>query len=152
MPSFEHIESGYWRPLLQANLDGHFAVMQAVLPSMRARSWGRIVNVSSTIASDGMAGVPHYAAAKAGLHGLTRSLAKEVGSAGILVNVVMPGLTLTERNLEQIHEATREQYAQAVPIGRLLTPEEVAQPIVFLGSAANSSITGAVVRASGGRA
>jgi len=152
MPPFEHIDPGYWRPLLQANLDGHFAVMQAVLPSMRARSWGRIVNVSSTIANDGMAGVPHYAAAKAGLHGLTRTLAKEVGPAGILVNVVMPGLTLTERNLKQIPDATREHLGRAAPIGRLLTPEEVARPIVFLGSAANCSITGAVVRASGGRA
>jgi 3-oxoacyl-[acyl-carrier protein] reductase len=152
MPPFEHIDPSYWRPLLQANLDGHFAVMQAVLPSMRARSWGRIVNVSSTIANDGMAGVPHYAAAKAGLHGLTRTLAKEVGAAGILVNVVMPGLTLTERNLERMPDATREHYGQAAPIGRLLTPEEIARPIVFLGSAANCSITGAVVRASGGRA
>lgn len=152
MPPFENIEPDYWRPLLRANLDGHFAAIQAVLPKMRTRAWGRIVNVSSTIATDGMAGVAHYATAKAALHGLTRTLAKEVGADGILVNVVMPGLTLTERNLAHIPEAKREEYGKAAPIGRLLTPEEVAEPIVFLGSDANRAITGAVIRASGGRA
>jgi 3-oxoacyl-[acyl-carrier protein] reductase len=98
MPAFEKIEAAFWRPLIQANLEGYFAAIQAVLPAMRQRSWGRIVNVSSTIANDGFVGAPHYAAAKAGVHGLTRTLAKEVGPAGILVNVVMPGLTLTEKN------------------------------------------------------
>jgi len=148
--AFERLPAEEWRPLVHANIDGAVAAIQAVLPSMRARGWGRIVNVSSGIAVDGMAGAGPYAAAKAALHGLTRTLAKELGPAGILANVVMPGLTLTERAVELIPAARREQAAQASPIRRLLRPDEVAPTIVFLCSAVNSAITGEIVRASGG--
>src|SRR5207247_1844223 len=121
-----------WRPVFEANLEGHYAAIQAVLPSMRARGWGRIVNVSSAIAVDGLPGAGPYGAAKAALHGLTRTLARELGPAGILTNVVMPGFTLTESNLERAPAALREQVAQASPIRRLLTPAEVVPTIVFL--------------------
>jgi 3-oxoacyl-[acyl-carrier protein] reductase len=149
-PPFEEVEPDYWRPLLEANVEGPYAAIQAVLPAMRARSWGRIVNVSSGIAVDGLPGAGPYAAAKAALHGLTRTLAKELGPAGILTNVVMPGLTLTERTLERLPATLREQIAQGSPIRRLLPPEEVVPTIVFLASAANTAVTGEIIRASGG--
>jgi 3-oxoacyl-[acyl-carrier protein] reductase len=125
-------------------------MIRAVLPAMRARTWGRIVNVSSGIAVDGFPGAGPYATAKAGLHGLTRTLSKELGRAGILVNVVMPGLTLTERMLGMLPASVKEERSNASPIGRLLPPEEVAPTIVFLSSAANTAVTGEIIRASGG--
>jgi 3-oxoacyl-[acyl-carrier protein] reductase len=91
-----------------------------------------------------------YAAAKAAFHGLTRTLSKELGPAGILVNVVMPGLTLTEHVATMIPAATRDKMAQASPIRRLLPPEEVVPRIVYLCSAANKAMTGEIIRASGG--
>ncbi len=149
-PLFEHRAATSWRPVLEANVEGHYHAIQRVLPSMRARSWGRIVNVSSTVAADGLPGSGPYGAAKAALHGLTRTLAKELGPAGILANVVMPGLTLTEGNVERIPAASLEPIAAETPLRRLLRAEEVAATIVFLGSAANTALTGEIVRASGG--
>jgi 3-oxoacyl-[acyl-carrier protein] reductase len=147
---FEEVARDHWWPLLEANLGGPYAAIQAVLPAMRARSWGRIVNISSTIAVDGMAGSGTYAAAKGALHGLTRTLARELGPSGILANVVMPGLTLTEQNLERLPEEVRDEHARGPPIRRLLSPDEVVPVIVFLASAANTAVTGEMIRASGG--
>jgi 3-oxoacyl-[acyl-carrier protein] reductase len=149
-PLFEHRTPSSWRPVLEANVEGHYLAIQHALPSMREQSWGRIVNVSSTVAADGLAGSGPYGTAKAALHGLTRTLALELGPAGILVNVVMPGLTLTESNVERFPPATLEPIAAATPLRRLLRPEEVAATVVFLGSAANTAVTGEIVRASGG--
>ncbi|NVB84799.1 MAG: SDR family oxidoreductase [Kofleriaceae bacterium] len=149
-PAFERVEPDYWRPLFESNFEGHYSAIQAVLPSMRARGWGRIVNISSGIAVDGMPGSGPYAAAKAALHGLTRTLAKELGPAGILANVVMPGFTMTERNLERITPSMRDEAAAATPIRRLLVPDEVVPIVTFLGSALNTSVTGEIIRSSGG--
>jgi 3-oxoacyl-[acyl-carrier protein] reductase len=145
----EEVRSRDWQPLLHANVDGAYAAIQAAVPAMRARSWGRIVNISSGPALDGLPGAGPHAAAKAALNGLTRTLAKELGPAGILVNVVMPGLTLTERNVESLPAAVREKAAQASPLRRLLHAEEIAPTVVFLCSAANTAVTGALVRAGG---
>jgi 3-oxoacyl-[acyl-carrier protein] reductase len=150
MPRFEELPDEEWRSLLRANLEGPYTAIQAVLPSMRASGWGRIVNVSSGIAVDGMPGAGPYASAKAALHGLTRTLCKELGPAGILVNVVMPGLTLTERNAGRIPPERRAEFERSSPIRRILPPEEVVPTIVFLSSAANTAVTGEIVRASGG--
>src|SRR5687768_4267014 len=106
---------------------------------MRKGGWGRIVNVSSTVAADGMKGMAPYGTAKAALHELTRTLAKELGADGILVNAVMPGLTLTETNREQLPAEVIREVAASAPVQRLLEPEEVARAMVFLGSAANTA-------------
>jgi 3-oxoacyl-[acyl-carrier protein] reductase len=151
-PPFEQLPADEWRDLFRANAEGPIAAIQAVLPAMRSQRWGRVVNVSSGVAVDGVPGGGAYGAAKASLHGLTRTLCKELGPAGILVNVVIPGVTLTERMAATLPPALREQRAQASPIRRLLPPEEVAPTIVFLCSAANTAVTGEVVRAGGGRA
>jgi 3-oxoacyl-[acyl-carrier protein] reductase len=149
-PQFEELPEQEWSEILRANIEGTYTTIQAVIPSMRSRGWGRIVNVSSGVAVDGLPGAGPYATAKAALHGLTRTLAKELGPAGILVNVVMPGLTLTERNASQLSPVAREQMAKMSPIRRLLPPEEVVPMIVFLCSAINTAVTGEIVRASGG--
>lgn len=150
MPPFESVEPADWRRVYEANFEGHYRAIQAVLPTMRARRWGRIVNISSGIAIDGYPGAGSYAAAKSALHGLTRTLAKELGPAGILTNVVMPGLTLTEAMLARVPAARRDAIAAASPIRRLLPPDEVVPAIVFLASAANTAVIGELIRASGG--
>ena len=149
-PRFEDLPEAEWTAMLRANIEGYYAAIQAVLPSMRAKGWGRIVNVSSGLAVDGMPGAGPYVAAKAAMHGLTRTLMRELGPAGVLVNVVMPGATLTEHMIERIPAERREQMASASPIRRLLPPEEVVPTIVFLCSAANTAVTGEIIRASGG--
>ncbi len=149
-PLLEDLPTDEWRPLVRANLEGAFQTIQAVVPSMRKRRWGRIVNISSGVAVDGVPGASWYEAAKAALHGLTRTLSKELGPEGILTNVVMPGFTLTEHNAQRLPPALGEQMAQASPIRRLLPPEEVAPIIVFLCSPMNSAINGEMIRASGG--
>lgn len=150
-PRFEDIPPAEWRSVVHDNVDGTFAAIQAAVPSMRARGWGRIVNVSSGVALDGVVGASPYAAAKSALHGLTAVLARELGREGILTNIVVPGVTLTERLSELITPEIQEQRGKAYPIGRLLPPEEVAPTIVFLCSAANTAVTGEIIRASGGR-
>jgi 3-oxoacyl-[acyl-carrier protein] reductase len=148
---FEDVPAETWQPLIRANVEGVYGFIQAVVPTMRARGWGRIVNVSSTAATDGLTGYAWYVTAKSALHGMTQTLARELGPSGILVNVVMPGGTLTESLMEQVPEPLLRREAQSVPIRRLPKPEEVARVIAFLASPSNTVITGEAVRASGGR-
>jgi 3-oxoacyl-[acyl-carrier protein] reductase len=123
--------------------------IMAVLPYMRRNRWGRIINVSSAVAADGYPGGATYGAAKAALHGLTRTLAKELAPEGILTNVVMPGLTKTESVLSLMPQLV-EEAAKVSPIRHVPTPEEVASVIVFVASAANTTVNGEVIRANGG--
>jgi 3-oxoacyl-[acyl-carrier protein] reductase len=135
---------------LRANLDGPFTVAQAVVPAMRAQNFGRIVLISGTSGADGLPHAAVLSAAKAALHGLTRSLAKELGRDGVLVNAVLPGTTLTEHITELLPAAARAAREQASPIGRLLGPDEIAPAVAFLGSPVNTGVTGELVRVSGG--
>lgn len=149
-PSFEEVSPEQWRTMIRTSLEGAYLTIQAVLPSMRQAEWGRIANISSSLAEDGLPGAGSYAAAKAGLHGLSRTLARELAPEGIFTNVVMPGMTLTERAWKHLPESIREQVASQTPTGRLTTPEDVAATIVFLASAANGHINGETVRVTGG--
>jgi 3-oxoacyl-[acyl-carrier protein] reductase len=149
-PPFEEVSPEGWRRMFETTVDGVFHVVRAVLPSMRERGWGRIVLLSSGSVEYGMPGGGAYGAAKAALHGLSRSLARELGPEGILVNVVMPGLVLTERNLRVVPEQVREGVAGESPSGRLSVPEDVAAAIVFLASGANGNTTGEILRVAGG--
>jgi 3-oxoacyl-[acyl-carrier protein] reductase len=146
---FERLPPDRWRRLLRTNIEGPYAVMQAVVPAMRRQHWGRIVSISSTAADDGLPGGACYATAKSALHGLTSSLTMELGRAGILANAVMPGLTLTTSR-DATPAALREECERATAIGRLLHAEEVAPMVVFLCSALNTGVTGQLVRVSGG--
>jgi 3-oxoacyl-[acyl-carrier protein] reductase len=139
-----------WEEQLRTNTEGTAHCVQAALPAMKARGGGRIVLISSGAAEEGAPGVEAYAAAKAALHGLTRSLARGLGRAGILTNVVMPGFIATERHQQAVPAAVIEHLASLTPTGRLATEDEVARLVVFLAAPANGSVTGAAVRVGGG--
>lgn len=147
---FEDVPLHNWESMIRRTLEGITLTIQCALPLMRKSGWGRIVNISSD-GTDGWPGLGPYATAKAGLHGLTRTLAVELGPANILSNVVMPGAVMTERTAKNIPAEQREQLRQHLPTRRLITPEDVAAVIVFLGSPVNRQIIGEIVRVTGGR-
>jgi len=147
---FEELPIERWQDTLRGNLEGIVLTISCALPLMRPGGWGRIVSVSSD-AVDGWPGLGPYATVKAGLAGLSRTMAKELGPAGILSNVVMPGFVLTENNQQRVPEQYKEQVRQMLPTRSLPTPEDIAAVIVFMGSRANRQITGEVIRVTGGR-
>jgi NAD(P)-dependent dehydrogenase (short-subunit alcohol dehydrogenase family) len=149
-PPFENLPEKHWERITHHALDGVFHATRCVVPHMRRRQWGRIIMVSSEVAEIGLPGLAAYGTAKAALHGLCRSLARELGPAGILVNVVMPGLVATEKVLRETPEPLRERASKRAASGRLSTPADVASAILFLASAANGNITGEVLHVTGG--
>jgi 3-oxoacyl-[acyl-carrier protein] reductase len=138
-----------WQEVLRTNLDGAFHAIRRALPGMVRARTGRIVNVGSVAGLLGSAGQANYAAAKAGLVGLSRSVARELASRGVTCNVVAPGPIATAM-LDALPEARVEELARQVPVGRLGTPEEVAAAVAFLCSDAAAYVTGAVVPVDGG--
>lgn len=147
---FDAVPDDMWQKVIRANVEGTLRLSRAVVPSMRERGWGRMVHISSSIAVDGMPGGEYYGAAKAALHGFSRSAAFRLGKDGdILSNVVMPGFTRTETNVEMVERAGGH-YSALAPIGRLLDAAEVANAVVYLGSAANTGITGQAIKVTGG--
>ena len=133
-----------WDEVLTANLKSCFLVTQAVVPGMRARRWGRIVNLSSVAAQTGGFVGPHYSASKAGLHGLTHMYASVLAQEGITVNAIAPGLIDTE-----MVPASFRARKDLIPVGRMGTVEEVAEVAVLL--ARNGFITGQTINVNGGR-
>lgn len=149
-PGFADIPAEQWEGQLTAGLHGVFHTVQTALPAMRGRGWGRIAFVSSGAAERGGPREEAYAATKAALAGLAASLSRELGRDGILVNVVMPAMTTTERVLRIVPPPVREMVAGHVATGKLSSPNDVAAAIVFLCSAANGNITGETLRVTGG--
>ena len=135
--------------VIDANLTAGYRVAKRATKSMMRNRWGRIVFVSSVVGTIGQAGQANYAASKAGLVGLSRSLAKELASRNITVNVVAPGPVGTDM-LNELDEERRSAIIDAVPLGRLGEPSEVAATISFLTSDAAGYITGAVIPVDGG--
>ncbi len=138
-----------WSRSLEINLSAAFRLSRACIPAMQAHSWGRIIHVTSQAAYTGSVRHAHYAAAKAGLLGLTFSLAKELGPAGITVNAVVPGRIETEMLADQLPSRS-EEWLRQTPLRRFGRPEEVAAAIAFLASEDASYITGAALQVGGG--
>ncbi|HEY2018941.1 MAG TPA: 3-oxoacyl-ACP reductase family protein [Bryobacteraceae bacterium] len=139
----EEIREEDWNELIAVNLTSCFLVTQAVLPGMRARKWGRIVNVSSVAAQAGSIVGPHYAASKAGMLGLTRGYAKLLAKEGITVNAIAPALIATA-----MVTANPNAKPELIPVGRFGAVEEVADVAVML--AGNAYITGQTINVNGG--
>jgi 3-oxoacyl-[acyl-carrier protein] reductase len=135
-----------WSKVIATNLFGPFACSRRALLSMLRSRWGRIINIASVVGLKGNPGQANYAASKAGLLGLTQTLAKEVGSKGVTVNAVAPGLVDTDLTGGI---ATRDLLAQ-VPSGEAATPSQIAPLVTFLASEAASYINGAVITVDGG--
>lgn len=146
-----HIPTREWEKILRVNLTGPFFCLKAVLPWMKKRRWGRVVNISSSAGrSVSTLGGAHYTASKAGLLGLTRAAAKEVASYGITVNAVCPGLIDTEMARARTTRAELQTYIRSFPIQRLGRPEEIGDLVVFLSSEKAAYITGASIDINGG--
>ena len=148
---FEQISEEEWRRAIDVNLTGAFHCIQAAVPPMKANRYGRVVNLSSTAGkSVSTLGGAHYTASKAGLLGLTRAAAKELGPYGITVNAVCPGLIDTELTREHATPQQLAAYARGFPVQRLGTAAEVAELICFLASEHAGYITGASIDINGG--
>jgi len=138
-----------WDRVIATNLTSAFGLCRAVIGGMVRARYGRIVLISSVSGLMGNPGQSAYAASKAGLVGLARSLAREVGSRSITVNVVAPGLIDTDM-VRSMPEKAREELLSHIPLGRLGTPDEAAAPVVFLLGPGGAYLTGAIVNVSGG--
>jgi len=135
-----------WSRVIDVSLNGFFNVTQPLLLPMMSTRWGRVINISSVAALTGNRGQANYAAAKAGLHGATKSLAIELASRGITVNAIAPGIIATPMSQDAF---PRETIERLVPMKRAGTPEEVAGLVAFLASAAAGYISGQIVSVNG---
>jgi 3-oxoacyl-[acyl-carrier protein] reductase len=139
-----------WRSVIEVNLTGTFNVCQAALPHMTARNYGRIINIASVAGKDGNPNACAYSASKAGVIGLTKSLAKEVAKTGIRINCITPAAVRTPI-FDQISQAHIDFMLSKIPMGRLGQPEEIGAMVAWLASEECSFSTGAVFDLSGGR-
>ncbi len=138
-----------WEAVLRTNLDSVFRLSRAFLRGMMKARWGRIVNITSVVAGLGNPGQTNYCAAKAGMIGFTRALAREVGSRGITVNAVAPGFIETDMT-KALPQAQRARLLAQIPLGRLGSPEDVAAAVGFLCSPEAGYVTGATLHVNGG--
>ncbi len=140
-----------WQRVLDVNLGAPFRLARAVLRGMLRRRTGRIIGIASIVGATGNAGQANYAAAKAGLVGMSKALAQEVASRGVTVNIVAPGFIQTPMT-DALGEAQRAKLGQAIPLGRLGRPADVAAAVAYLASDEAGWVTGATLHVNGGMA
>jgi 3-oxoacyl-[acyl-carrier protein] reductase len=140
-----------WQAVLDVDLGAPFRLARATLRGMLRRRAGRIINISSIVGATGNAGQANYAAAKAGLVGMTKALAQEVASRGITVNAVAPGFVATPMT-DKLSEQQRAKLSEAIPLGRLGQPDDVAAAVAYLASDEAGWVTGATLHVNGGMA
>ncbi len=138
-----------WDGVINTNLTSIYRMSKACLKGMTKERWGRIISISSVVGSMGNAGQANYAAAKAGLEGFSRALAREIGSRNITVNAVAPGFIATDMT-HVLPEEQKEKLLGSIPAGRLGQPEEIAAAVGFLASAEASYVTGVTLHVNGG--
>lgn len=140
-----------WQSVLDVDLGAPFRLARATLRGMLRRRAGRIINISSIVGATGNAGQANYAAAKAGLVGMSKALAQEVASRGITVNVVAPGFVVTPMT-DALPEAQRTKLAESIPLGRLGQPQDIGAAVTYLASDEAGWVTGATLHVNGGMA
>ena len=149
--SFKKLDKVNWDAVIRTNLDSVFNMTKPVCDSMVERGWGRIINVSSIIGSKGGFGQTNYAAAKAGMHGFTKSLALEVAKKGVTVNTISPGYIATKMVMAVPEDIRETKIIPQVPVGRLGEPDEVAALVLYLCSREAGFVTGANIAINGGQ-
>jgi len=149
--SFKKLDKVNWDAVIRTNLDSVFNMTKPVCDSMVERGWGRIINVSSIIGSKGGFGQTNYAAAKAGMHGFTKSLALEVAKKGVTVNTISPGYIATKMVMAVPEEIRETKIVPQIPVGRLGQPDEVAALVLYLCSREAGFVTGANIAINGGQ-
>jgi NAD(P)-dependent dehydrogenase (short-subunit alcohol dehydrogenase family) len=149
--SFRKMERREWDEVIQTDLTGVFNITKEFIDPMAARGWGRVINISSIVGQIGNFGQANYAAAKAGLIGFTKTLAREYAKRGVTVNAIAPGFIRT-RMVENIPEKALQSLVDITPVGRLGEPMEVGAGVLFLASPAASFVTGHVLDVNGGMA
>jgi 3-oxoacyl-[acyl-carrier protein] reductase len=140
-----------WQAVLDVDLSAPFRLCRAVLLGMVRRRAGRIINISSIVGSTGNAGQANYAAAKAGLEGMSKALAQEVASRGVTVNIVAPGFVATAMT-DKLNEAQRTKLTDSIPLRRMGQPEDIAAAVCYLASDEAGWVTGATLHVNGGMA
>jgi 3-oxoacyl-[acyl-carrier protein] reductase len=143
------MKDGDWDEVMETNLKSVFRLSRAVMRGMMKARWGRIINITSVVGASGNPGQANYAAAKAGIVGLSKSLARELGSRNITVNCVAPGFIDTDMT-RALPEAQKGALLAQIPLGRLGLPEDIAAAVAYLASPAAGYVTGAVLHVNGG--
>ena len=147
--TFHRMKAGQWTDVINTNLNSVFNVTRPVIEGMRERKWGRVIQISSNNGLKGQYGQTNYAAAKAGMHGFTISLARENARNGVTVNTISPGYIATDMVMA-VPEEVRAKIVADIPTGRLGTPEEIAYGVGFLADEQASWITGSNLDINGG--
>ncbi|MCB1332380.1 MAG: 3-oxoacyl-ACP reductase FabG [Roseivivax sp.] len=148
---FMRMSDEEWQTVLDINLTATFRLCRASLRGMMKARWGRIINISSIVGATGNPGQGNYAAAKAGMIGMSKALAAEVASRGVTVNAVAPGFIATAMT-DKLNDDQKAALMKSIPAGRMGTPEEIAAAVLYLASSEAGYVTGATLHVNGGMA